>query len=63
MGTLVVPGGLALPVYVFSFYAFNGSGGFDVITFASFILLAVAPLITTAYLALQMRRGRELAAA
>jgi uncharacterized membrane protein len=79
LGTLVVPGGLASVVVVFSFWAAgtdgqvcHGSGapnshetctggGSHVLAVVGFICLLAAPLIVTAYLALRMRRQREVA--
>lgn len=89
VGTFIVPGGLALPVFVFSLWALGADsgtsclgridsqtgqtvgetctgGGSNVQTIAAFVAFAclfAAPLITTAYLALRMRRRRELATA
>jgi len=72
IGTLVVPGGLLLPL---SLALFAGSseacvetragtdctgGGTSVLPFALFVVLLVAPLATTVYLARRMRRGAPM---
>ena len=80
IGTLVVPGGLALPLALFFLGTSLGSGGFetcvldpetgreisctetsdttsltDVLGIVLFVLLLLAPFVTTAYLARRMR--------
>ena len=64
IGTLVVPGGLAGSVFLFSLWAVTTtSGGSNVLPLVMIGLLVAAPLITTAYLALELRRRGELATA
>ena len=63
LGTLVVPGGLAGSFFVFSLWAVATSGGSNVFPLVAIGCLFVAPFITTAYLALRMRRRAELARA
>lgn len=87
VGTLIVPGGLALPAWLFTFWALGaqegrpvcgggatdpftgktlgtctgGGGGSIAPVLFGFACLVIAPLITTAYLALRMRRRGALA--
>jgi hypothetical protein len=64
LGTLVVPGGLAGSFFLFSLWAVTTtSGGSNVLPLVMIGLLVAAPLITTAYLALELRRRGELATA
>jgi hypothetical protein len=86
IGTLIVPGGLALPLLLMVFAASGGGSGqvceispatqqetncvpysgtsssTDVFAIALLVLLALAPIVTTAYLAYRMR-SRTVAAA
>jgi uncharacterized membrane protein len=62
LGTLIVPGGLASVLFIFSLWAAGtDSGDSHVLAFVGFACLVVAPLIVTVYLALRVRRQRELA--
>jgi uncharacterized membrane protein len=61
LGTLIVPGGLAGWFFLLAF-VFSTSGA-SFLTLFGVALLFVAPLVTTAYLALEMRRRTRLTTA
>lgn len=61
LGTLVVPGGLAGSFFLFSLWAVSTTSDSNLLPLLLIGLLVAAPLLTTAYLALEMRRRGELA--